>query len=266
MATNRPRRGPTSFGAPGTEPGTASLVGVLPVDSRAGSELAGSREFERAVQARLVAVQEAERARIARELHDVVGQALTAVRLNLVWLDGVNARTEASGAGISDSIAAVDAALLQVRTAAFDLRPALLDDLGLAAALRALCREVARRAGIAVSCRVAIGEARVPADIETTCFRIAQEAITNAVRHAGARRISVHLALRRRSGQLELDVSDDGIGFDPTRCDKLGSLGIAGMTERASLVGGAVEVRSVAGAGTWVTARFDVGHRRRVVR
>ena len=193
-------------------------------------------------------------------------QALTAVRLNLLWLDRVNARTGASGAEISDSIAVVDAALHQVRTAAFDLRPAILDDLGLGAALRALCRQVALRSDMDVSCRVAIGRSRLPAEIETTCFRIAQEAITNVVRHAGARRVSVDVQWRRRSGMLVLDVSDDGVGFDPTVVSSTRCLGLAGMAERASLVGGDVEVRSGSGNGTSMIARLRVPMRRDVVR
>jgi signal transduction histidine kinase len=205
-----------------------------------------------------VAAQEAERARISRELHDVVGQALLAVRLNLLALERVDARTGASGAAILDSITAVDAALREVRTAAFDLRPALLDDLGLAAALGALCRALAARAGVAIACRVDIGGQRLPTEIETTCFRVVQEALTNAVRHAKARRVSVALELHPATGLLVLEVSDDGVGFDPTGCEGVAAIGIAGMTERAALVGGHVSVRSGRGSGTTVVGRFRV--------
>lgn len=213
-------------------------------------------DMERAVQARLVAAMEAERAHIARELHDVVGQALTAVRLNLLSIDRLDGRTGAGGAPIDTSLAAVDDAIRQVRTAAFDLRPAVLDDLGLAPALRSLCRQVAARSGMAITCRVSIGEARLPPDIETACFRVVREAITNAVRHSSARRIRVAIVLRRRTGTLALEVRDDGVGFDPTRCEGAACIGIRGMAERASLVGAALEVRSAAGEGTRVTARF----------
>jgi signal transduction histidine kinase len=231
---------------------------ALSADARGGTAPDELQPGDRAIHARLIAAQEAERARIARDLHDVVGQALTAVRLNLLWLERVNARTGASGAEISDSIAAVDAALQQVRTAAFDLRPAVLDDLGLAAALRSLCRQVALRSDMDISCRVAIGGGRLPAEIETTCFRIAQEAITNVVRHARARRVTVSVRLRPRSGVLVLEVSDDGVGFDPTGCSSAMSLGLSGMAERASLVGGLVEVRSGTGKGTSMIARLRV--------
>ena len=235
-------------------------------DGSVGAGIDGRPSNDRAIRARLVAAQEAERARISRDLHDVVGQALTAVRLNLLWLDRADARSGASGADINDSIAAVDAAIHQVRTAAFDLRPAVLDDLGLGAALRALCRRVDLRSDMVITCRVALGKARLPAEIETTCFRIAQEAITNVVRHAGARRVSVDVRFRPRSGELVLDVCDDGAGFDPTACSSTTCIGIAGMAERASLVGGDVAVRSGTGEGTNVIARFVIGRPRRVLR
>jgi signal transduction histidine kinase len=213
-------------------------------------------DVERAVQARLVAAMEIERAHIARELHDVVGQALTAVRLNLLALDGLDGRTGASGAPIDTSLAVVDDAIRQVRTAAFELRPAVLDDLGLAPALRALCRQVAARSRMAISCHSTIGGTRLPVDVETACFRVAQEAITNAVRHSGAGHVRVDVVLRRRTGTLVLDVRDDGVGFDPTRCAGAVCIGIRGMAERAALVGATLEVRSAAGEGTRVTARF----------
>lgn len=219
----------------------------------------GHQDVELAVRARLVAALEAERARIARDLHDVVGQALTTVRLSLLSLDRVDTRAGTSGTQIRSSLVAVDDAMRQVRTAAFDLRPAVLDDLGLAAALRTLCRRVARQSGVVISCRVAIGDRRLPPEVETTCFRVAQEAMTNAVRHAGARRLWVHVVLRRRMSTLVLEVRDDGIGFDPARCTVASCVGIAGMAERASLVGGALEIRSGIGDGTHVVARFGVG-------
>ena len=267
MAAYVPGPGLTALVAMEIVPGPAGLSAPAPwIHGGSGNGTDGPPDVERALHARLVAAQEAERARIARDLHDIVGQALTAVRLNLQWLGRANATTGASGAEILDSIAAVDVALHQVRTAAFDLRPAVLDDLGLGPALRALCRQIARRSGVAITCRVTVGGERLPPEIETTCFRVAQEAITNVVRHAGARRMSVNLALRRRTGQLVLEVSDDGIGFDPARRDPMASLGITGMAERASMVGGSIEVRSGTGNGTKVIARFEVGRPRAVLR
>jgi signal transduction histidine kinase len=109
-----------------------------------------------------------------------------------------------------------------------------------------------------------LGDERLPSEVETTCFRIAQEAITNVVRHAGACTASVSLRLDGRSGVLVLMVADDGVGFDPTRRDTGGHLGIAGMAERAALVGGDLELHAAVGAGTRVTARFRVAAPRAV--
>jgi signal transduction histidine kinase len=235
-----------------------SAMPLLP-DRVGGSDGSPGREGTVA-RTHLVAAIEAERARIARDLHDVVGQALTTVRLSVLSLDRIDGMTGASGANISRSLAVIDDALRQVRTAAFDLRPAVLDDLGLAAALRALGRQVQRQTRTVVSCRVEVGESRLAPEIETTCFRVAQEAITNAVRHAGARHLQVRLQLRLRAHLLVLEVRDDGVGFDPAQCSGATCLGIAGMAERASLVGGSVAIRSEPGAGTRVTARFALDH------
>lgn len=210
------------------------------------------REAEQLFHARLVAAVEAERACIARELHDVVGQALTAVRLSLLGLEA-GERAQSPSPGITSSLEAVDDAIRRVRTASFDLRPSVLDDLGLAPALRELGRRVARESGVAVSCRFALGDGRLAPEVETTCFRIAQEAITNVIRHARARNLHVRVALRR-TGTLVLEVRDDGAGFDPARCTD--ALGLRGMAERAAIVGGCVEVRSGAGMGTAVVARL----------
>jgi len=223
------------------------------------TELDAQQEVDQAIHARLVAAIEAERARIARDLHDVVGQALSAVRLSLLSLDSTDARLRGRGAGITTSLAAVDDAIRQVRTAAFDLRPTVLDDLGLGPALRSLCRQVARPPGITVSCRAAIGDMRLPSDVETTCYRVAQEAITNALRHSGARHLRVSIVLRPRAGTLDLEVRDDGAGFDPSLCTGARCIGIRGMVERAAIVGGSLEVRSEPGHGTIVLARFPVG-------
>jgi signal transduction histidine kinase len=218
-----------------------------------------SAEVEHLIHARLVAAVEQERAHIARELHDVVGQALTAVRLNLLSLDAPRRRGTGRGARIDSSLAAVDAAIDQVRTVAFELRPGVLDDLGLAAALRALCRSTGTRASVRISCRTDLGPIRLPPDVETTCFRIVQEALTNAIRHAGARRISVRVAVRGRPRVLVLEVVDDGAGFDPTICTSGRCIGIRGMRERASIAGGTVEVQSAPGRGTMVRSQLPAG-------
>jgi signal transduction histidine kinase len=216
-------------------------------------------DIEHTLHARLVAAVEAERARIARELHDVVGQALTAVRLNLLALEAPASDGGGPGIRLASSIAVIDDAINQVRLAAFELRPDVLDDLGLPAALRALGRSVAERAGVNVACRIDTAGSRLPAEVETTCFRVAQEALTNAIRHAGARHITIRLAVRGRPRMVVLEVVDDGAGFDPGQCSRGRCLGIQGMRERASLAGGTFEVRSTPGGGTSVVARLPLG-------
>jgi signal transduction histidine kinase len=210
------------------------------------------------VHAELIAVQEAERRRIARELHDVVGQALTAVKLSLQSLERAPEAPGHECTAISESIATVDSVLQQVRAFAFDLRPAALDDLGLAAALRSHCARTARQSGLAITYRLEAGETRFGADTETTCFRVAQEAITNVIRHAGASRVWVKLRVGRRPAALILEVRDNGVGFDTLICGSARCIGIEGMRERAILAGGSLEVISSPGAGTRIIARLPI--------
>jgi PAS domain S-box-containing protein len=210
---------------------------------------------------RLVEVQEEERKRIARELHDKIGQVLTAVKLNLQALQNAS-ETSASKPYIEENIAAVDEALQRVRDLSLELRPSLLDELGLAAALRWYVARYAQRTGIvtqAVTESFEAGE-RIPRDIETACFRIAQEALTNTARHAQARRAWVKL--RRLKGEIVLEVKDDGVGFDPETLRKYSSsaatLGLRGMEERALAVQGWLEIESAPSGGTAVRAHFPV--------
>jgi len=210
------------------------------------------------VHAELIAVQEAERRRIARELHDVVGQALTAVKLSLQSLERMPEAPGHECKAISESIATVDSVLQQVRAFAFDLRPAALDDLGLAAALRSYCDRTARQSGLAISYRIETGDTRFGADTETTCFRVAQEALTNVIRHAGASRVWMKLRVGRGPASLILEVRDDGVGFDTLICGSARCIGIEGMRERAVLAGGSLDVISSPGAGTRIIARLPI--------
>jgi len=209
-----------------------------------------------ALSAKLIEVQEAERRHIARELHDEVGQALTAIRINLLMLRR-SGDAAAAEARIDDSLLIVERLLGGVRQLSLDLRPSLLDDLGLAAALRWYMDAQAQRAGLGA--RVSIDAlAREPApELAITCFRVAQEAVTNAVRHAAAKRIE--LELRERGGALELVVRDDGSGFDVAaaraRAARGESLGLLGLQERVELAGGHASIES-SPAGTEVRAQF----------
>jgi signal transduction histidine kinase len=211
-----------------------------------------------ALSRRLVEVQEMERTLIARELHDQIGQTLSAVKVNLEAI-----LHEAGGpslvARVNEAIAAVKRAVEQVQTLSFDLRPSLLDDLGLAAAVEAYAKRRTAQTGVSLGLVIAV-ENRVAKEVEAACYRIVQEAITNVVRHAAAKRVEVVLRTDRTS--LRLVVRDDGVGFDAGKT-RAGApverrLGLVGMRERAQYVGGALEVESRPGVGTIVSARFPL--------
>ncbi|HEY0350296.1 MAG TPA: PAS domain S-box protein, partial [Pyrinomonadaceae bacterium] len=208
---------------------------------------------------RLLEAQEAERQNIARELHDEIGQILTAVSLNLHSIQK-SCQTDTCLPNIDESIQVVEDALSRVRELSLELRPSLLDDLGLAAALRWYIGRYTARSGIATEILGDADIGRISHEVETACFRITQEALTNAARHSHATRATVHI--ERTNGNLELKVSDNGIGFD---FDQLLfgmasalSLGLRGMQERALAVKGRVQITSKPGQGTQVTLNVPV--------
>jgi two-component system sensor histidine kinase UhpB len=222
-------------------------------------ELRQNREQMQALSRRLIDIEERERSQLARELHDEIGQALTAVKLNL---HAVTRLTDdrAIGEQISDSIEIVDGTVREVRNMALDLRPSLLDDLGLEAALEWYTDQQSKRAGLRATFVTDDLAVRPPSDIETACFRVTQEALTNVVRHARAQEVAVEL---RFDGEaLDLQVRDDGIGFDVRSghdwSPDSAHLGLAGMRERVALVQGEFTVESTVGVGTSVRARFPV--------
>jgi PAS domain S-box-containing protein len=208
---------------------------------------------------RLIEVQEAERRRVARELHDEIGQALTAIKLNLQAVEQ-SADTSPLTPQLNESVGLVDRALQQVRDLSFDLRPSLLDDLGLIAALRWYVDREARRAGLIPEFVADLSETRLPPELETACFRITQGALTNVLRHAQARRIRVEL--KQRGSELHLTIRDDGIGFEVDavwrRRASDGSLGLQGMQERALILGGKIEIISAPTRGTEVHVWFPL--------
>lgn len=207
----------------------------------------------------LIEAQEDERRRIARDLHDQIGQALTAVKMNLHTIQRLCATPE-STPRIKDNIDAVDEALRLVRDLSVDLRPPLLDDLGLATALCWYVDRYAQRAGVTTEVQIELPnrDERFSRDLETAFFRIAQEALTNVVRHARASHVSLKLT-RTKTG-LKMVVRDDGVGFDPAalrkRAPRAATLGLLGMQERAHAAGGEIEIHSALSEGT--TIRFTV--------
>ena len=194
---------------------------------------------------------EAERHRIAYELHDQIGQALTAVQMNLESMRSLLQPVGLTGY-LDEGIEVIDGAMDQVRNLSLNLRPAVLDDLGLVSALRWLIKSVARKGGLEVFFQVEDDEfPRLPKDTETACFRIAQEAITNVLRHAHASRLIIQL--ERVGRMIRLTVRDDGVGFDvgSKQRDSAngGGFGLLGMEERAALWGGTCNIESVPGPG-----------------
>src|SRR3569832_586542 len=201
----------------------------------------------------LIEAQEDERRRIARELHDQIGQILTAVKINLHTVQQLCRRSEA-GPYVKDNIEAVDEALRLVRDLSVDLRPPILDDLGLTTALRWYVDRYTKRTGLSVDVLIDLPDEieRFSRDLETACFRIAQEALTNVVRHAKATHVVVRLS--RDADALLLTVKDDGVGFDVEqlrkRAPRRATLGLISMQERAHAAGGTIDLDSAPASGT----------------
>ncbi len=198
---------------------------------------------------RRVKVQEEERRHLARELHDEIGQALTAAKINLQA--ALEEPDHAKAKRIHETTAILERLLGQVRQISLNLRPSTLDDLGLVPALRSLLDEQGRLASVAVRFSAKNMPENLDPEIQTTCFRIAQEAITNAVRHARSTQIRVDLS--HENGNLRLQIRDNGTGFDAesAQAQTIG-LGLVGMKERAALVGGRTRIMASRGKGATV--------------
>lgn len=207
---------------------------------------------------RVVAAQEAERQRIARDLHDETGQSLTAIGLGLRGLESrLGRRSTASGKTLHQLQTMAADALRELQRVMADLRPSHLDDLGLAAALRWYGGTMAERYGLTVKVEIQGPEQHVPESVKVTLFRITQEALNNVVRHAAATNAHIRLSFEREG--VRLQVRDDGHGFTPAPPEEIGRkarqpLGLAGMRERAVLFGGMVRVMSAPGEGATIEA------------
>ena len=225
--------------------------------ARLHSEVREGRDRLQTLSRRLMDAQETERRRIARELHDETGQALTAVKINLQSLKRRSGDLLLAER-LDDSITIVEESLNSIRNISHELRPSILDDLGLIAALRWYVDRQAQRAGFLPHFRAPAGEERWPTEIETACFRIVQEAITNIIRHAAASRVWVEV--QQTPQEYRLVVRDDGIGFNIKAAREHAvqghSLGLLGMQERAQLAGGQFEIKSGKKGGAELTVRF----------
>jgi PAS domain S-box-containing protein len=205
----------------------------------------------RALTDRVEAIREDERTQIAREVHDELGQALTALKMDIAWVSRRLTQQHTNGQlaeKLTEMTKSSDAIIATVRRISAELRPYILDDLGLAAAIEWQLEEFAKRTGVDVQLHSSLGDPILERDLTTAVFRIFQEALTNVARHAGAAAVHVRLDLER--GRVKLEVEDDGVGI--TEAARRSSLGLIGMHERARRLGGECEVRRLDPKGTLV--------------
>jgi signal transduction histidine kinase len=239
----------------------ARLEGEIGERARAEAELRESRKELRDLASHLQSVREQERTQIAREIHDELGQALTALKMDVHWMgQRVNAEPALTEKTRSMS-AMIDTTVHAVRRISSQLRPKLLDDLGLSAAIEWQAREFEQRSGIDCDVRSEPDDIVLDSASSTALFRIFQETLTNVARHAGARRVDV--LLRKDPGGVELVVADDGAGIKPEQASNARSLGIVGMRERVYSLGGTFEIGGGAGLGTTVRVAIPAGGRAR---
>lgn len=222
----------------------------------AHEELHQSRERLRALACRLETVREEERTDISREIHDELGQALTGLKLDIAWMKRRLPSDHAMIDHCASILERIDHSLNAVRRIATELRPSVLDQLGLAAALEWQGHEFAARTGIDVAMDIAVDGCTIPDQMGTAAFRILQESLTNIARHAQATHVDVRLT--QSPTAFALEVSDNGIGFPPRRLEGTSSLGVLGMRERALACGGDFSITCQPGRGTTVLLRVPL--------
>ena len=221
---------------------------------RAEEQLRASGTALRSLATRQQDIREDERSRIAREIHDSLGQALTALKLQLVAAqDAAATETPALSARLAETALMVDDLVKSVRRIATELRPPILDQLGLPAAVEWLAQDFARRTAIRCQTSIHPTDGAITNELATALFRIVQEALTNVLRHAGATRVDIELGVK--GGCVTVEINDDGTGITESGMGP-GSLGILGMRERAAALGGVLEVAPRSNGGTRVAAWF----------
>ena len=221
-----------------------------------------SRQQLRALAAYLQDIREKERSDIAREMHDVLGQSLTALKIDLAWLAKRLRESDSEGDKVlmgqklSAATSLLEETIGVVKTLSTELRPGVLDKFGLPAAVEWQCQEFERRTGVKCKLRLPDKEAVLNNDVATTIFRILQEALTNVSRHADARHVDIRLEIDSR--EVCLIVKDDGRGITSAQLEAPDSLGLLGMRERTELLGGSLEVKPESPRGTCVSARIPL--------
>ncbi len=238
----------------------AGLQKAEGVRARLIEELRGKERMQLELLDRLITVQEDERSRVARELHDNTSQSLASLLMSLKLLESARGPDETRRLA-ADLRTAVDDVIQRVHDLAWELRPSLLDSLGLVPAVQSLVEDSARRLGILVDLEVAgLEHSRFPSDVELAVFRIVQESLTNVAKHSGTERASV--VLQQRDHTLVVVIEDEGHGFDVEQISGLAlaerHLGLFGMSERATLVKGRLSVDSAPGRGTTIIAEIPL--------
>jgi PAS domain S-box-containing protein len=218
-------------------------------------EQARHREELRRLSANVVEAREEERRRIARELHDELGQRLTALKLELSAMQPT-ADQPCDSTRIAGMLEMIDDTVAAVRRISADLRPMMLDDLGLNAAIEWLARDAARRLDLEVTVRLGEEDAPVAPGAAIAVYRMVQEALTNVARHARATDVAIEM--RQEGGELVLSVRDNGIGFPDTQVHPEGRYGLLGIRERAYMLGGRLEVDNPPGGGGRLTVRLPL--------
>jgi len=214
-----------------------------------------SREQLQRLTAGLLLAREDERTTIAREIHDTLGQSLTALKMDVAWIGRrLPDDTPGTTAKLAAMMTLIDETVVTVRRIATELRPGVLDDLGLAAAVEWQAQEFEQRTGIHCVLRATVDDGGLDPLMSTAVFRIFQESLTNVARHSRAS--SVAVTLDHLDSDLILEVRDDGIGIASADASNARSIGLVGMRERAQLVGGGFSISGAAGAGTTVRVRI----------
>jgi two-component system NarL family sensor kinase len=225
----------------------------LPEPNPDSSEQKNTETRLRELSVRLIAVQDFERRRIARELHDCTGQTVALLKMNLDRLAQLGQLSLEQARLVCESVALVEAMRMQVRTISHLLHPPLLDELGLASGLRVLIQGFSERSGIEARLEIDDNISRLPGEVEISIYRIVQECLTNIHRHSGSP--TARIRVERNATEIEVEVQDDGKGM-PIEGNTNGSgVGLRGMRERAGQLGGTLEIKSN-GKGTIVIARL----------
>ena len=222
----------------------------------ASEQVRVAAEQLRALASRLQQVREEERTEVAREIHDELGQALTGLKLDIAWMKNRLPRNHAMMEQCASVIERIDQTLTAVRRIATELRPSILDQLGLAAALEWQGQEFRARTGIDVTTEIVVDDALIPDKLGSSAFRILQESLTNVLRHSKATHVAIRL--ERTPSLLTLEITDNGVGASPTYLNGTRSLGVIGMRVRALACGGEFSIAGTPGKGTTVLLRVPL--------